>query len=85
MHRLKSIVSPLIRAQATALMIFRQRNWAEMQGFIEEYAAVVDRDTLSEIYHAAVDEPHQFLFIDLTASDVNTMFFVGFQSHIRVT
>ena len=84
-HRLKSIISPLIRAQATALMIFKQRNFTEFQNFIDDYDAVVDKKTLDQIYHTAVDQPYQFLYIDLTATDVNEMFDVGFQSHIRVS
>ncbi len=42
------------------------------------------RDDLERIYRIATEEPYQFLYVDLRASDVNDMFFIGFSKRIRI-
>ena len=36
------------------------------------------RNDLERIYRLATDEPYQFLYVNLRATDVNDMFFIGF-------
>ena len=42
------------------------------------------RDDLERIYRVATAEPYQFLYVDLRASSVNDMFFIGFSQRLRV-
>ena len=42
------------------------------------------REDLERTYRVATDQPFQFLYVDLRASDVNEMFFIGFSQRIRV-
>ena len=43
-----------------------------------------DKHDLERIYRLATEEPYQFLYVDLRATDVNEMFFIGFGRRIRV-
>ena len=43
-----------------------------------------DRNDLERIYRLATDQPYQFLYVNLRATDVNDMFFIGFSKRIRV-
>ena len=56
-HRIKNVVNPIVRAQATALFIFRQKAFLELQNFLEENSATVGKDILEKIYRIAVAEP----------------------------
>ena len=84
-HRIKNVVNPIVRAQATALFIFRQKAFVELQNFLEENSATVGKDILEKVYRIAVAEPYQFLYVDLRATDPNEMFFIGFKQRIRVS
>ena len=84
-HRIKNVVKPIVRAQATALFIFRQKAFLELQNFIEESSATVGEDILEKVYRIAVAEPYQFLYVDLRATDPNEIFSIGFKQRIRVS
>ena len=43
-----------------------------------------DKSDLERIYRVATAEPFSFLYVDLRATDVNDMFFIGFSKRIRV-
>ena len=52
---------------------------------LEEYSASLpSREDLERIYRIATEEPYQFLYVDLRATDVNDMFFIGFSKRIRI-
>ncbi len=77
-----------MRAQATALFIFRQKAFLELQAFLEENSATVGKDILERVYRLATMEsgPFQFLYVNLKAgNDLNNMFFIGFQHRIRIS
>ena len=84
-HRTKNVLKPIIRAQATALFIFRQKAFLELQAFLEENSATLGKDVLEKVYRLAVSQPFQFLHVNLKTLDINEMFFIGFQQRIRVT
>ena len=84
-HRTKNVLNPIIRAQATALFMFRQKAFLELQAFLEENSATVGKDVLEKVYRLAVSQPVQVLYVNLKTLDINEMFFVGFQQRIRVT
>ena len=66
---------PIIRVNATELFVYRLRKMNDLDTFIDEVSAVVDKKTLLELYHTATSEPHSFLYVKLTARDKNDMFF----------
>ena len=57
----------------------------EVIAFLEEDSAVVGKETMEQIYKLATSQHHQFLFVRLTATDVNDMFYNGVQQRIRIT
>ena len=84
-HRSRGILNPVVRSQVTGVLFFKQRNYLELQAFLEEHSAMLpSRDDLERIYRVATAEPYQFLYVDLRASSVNDMFFIGFSQRIRV-
>ena len=79
-----NIVPPIVRAQATALFIFRQKSAASLAAFIEENSANVGKETLLQVYKIATEEPFSFLYVSLRATDVNDMFFIRFEKRMRI-
>ena len=56
----------------------------EIETFIEEQSALVDKKTLHKIYQLATEEPYSFLFVKLRESDVNKIFMIRFEKAIEV-
>ena len=56
----------------------------EIDTFIEEQSALVDKKTLYEIYKLATEEPYSFLFVKLRSSDVNNIFMVRLEKEIHI-
>ena len=82
----KNVVNPIVRAQATALFVFRQKAFMELQAFLEENSATVGKAILERVLATMESGPFQFLYVNLRAgNDLNNMFFIGFQSGIRIT
>ncbi len=48
-------ISPIIRKNITDLYIFRLRNFADMEAWLEEMAAIYGKKTLVQLYHTATD------------------------------
>ena len=77
-------MSPIIRVNATSLIVFKLRNFKEYQAIEEENSAAVSKDDFKAIYDAAVAEPYSFLYIDLTAKNVDSMFYLRFERPIAL-
>ena len=77
-------LSTLIRVNASELFVFRLRNNQDLQTFIDEVSALVDKQTLLEMYKLATKEAFSFLYIKLTAKDINDMFYIKFGQKIMV-
>lgn len=75
-------ISPVIRKNITDLYIFRLRNHADMEAWLEEVSAVYDKKTLIQLYKMATDIPHGFLYIKLTATNVKDMFYSSFSKKL---
>ena len=73
---------PTIRINATALIVYRLRNQKELDAFLEETSALLDKKTLLDIYNYATKEEYSFLFVNLVAKDVNNMFYKTFKEVI---
>ena len=75
---------PIIRVNATELYVFRLRNYRDLETFIEEVSALIDKKSLMEIYNLATAEPYSFLYVKLTAKKKDDIFMVKFNKKITI-
>ena len=75
-------VHPIIRKNATALVVFRLRSVAEKQAIVEENSAVYSKDVVEEIYEAATEAPHSFLYVNFLAKKREDLFWEGFTQRL---
>ena len=75
---------PIIRVNATELYVFRLRNYRDLESFVEEVSALIDKKSLMEIYNLATSEPFSFLTVDLTAKKKDNIFMVKFNKRITI-
>ena len=73
-----SSIAPIIRVNATELYVYRLRNYNDVQTFIEEISALIDKKTLLDIYNLATSEPFSFLYVNLRAKKKNDIFHIRF-------
>ena len=78
------VISPIVRKNVTDLIIFKLRNYADLEGIVEELGALTDKKILHNIYKQATAEPYAFLYVNLTAKDINKMFWINFDKQITV-
>ena len=74
----------IIRLNASSLYIFKLKNQTELDAFIEESSALVDKKKLLEMYNEAVREPYSFLYININSKDVNKMFYIRFEKVFKI-
>ena len=80
-----NVLAPIIRLNSSALFIFRLKNMNEVNAFLEENSALVDKSSLYEMYQQAVnDAPYSFFFINTNAKDVNHMFYIRFEKRFEI-
>ena len=77
-------IHPIIRVNATELYVYRLRSTKDLDTFIEEVSAVLDKKTLLQIYNMATSEPHSFLYVKLTATNKNNMFYMNLNKKILI-
>ena len=75
-------VHPIIRVNAESLYIYRFRNSKDLETFIEEVSAAVDRKTLMKIYTQCTSEPFSFLYVKLTAKSIHDMFYCNLNKKV---
>jgi hypothetical protein len=75
-------VAPIIRVNATFLVVYRLRNAKDLETFLEELSAMLPRKELIEIYQLATKDPYSFLYINLVAKTLNDMFYITFKNKI---
>ena len=74
----------IIRLNASSLYIFRLKNQTELDAFIEESSALVDKKTLLEMYKVAVKEPYSFFYININGKDINRTFYIRFEKAFQL-
>ena len=79
-----SALHPIIRVNAKILHVFRLRNYQDLQMFLDEVSALIDKKSLMEIYSLATSEPFSFLTVDLTAKKKDDIFMVKFDKKITI-
>lgn len=77
-------IHPIIRVNATELYVYRLRNNKDLEAFIDEISAVVDKKSLLELYNTATSEPYSFLYVKLTAKNKNEMFYQNFNRRLII-
>ena len=79
-----NVLAPIVRLNASALFIFTLKNINEVNSFIEENSALVNKDELYQMYRLAVnDAPYSFLYINTNAK-VNNMLFIRFEKALKI-
>jgi len=57
-------ITRAIRSNATSLILFQNKNQKMLDEIADECAGEIDPKTFMRLYHAAVKEKHDFLFLD---------------------
>ena len=74
----------IIRLNASSLYVFKLKNQSELDAFIEENSALVDKKTLLEMYKEAVKEPYSFFYININSKDINKTFHIRFEKAFQL-
>jgi hypothetical protein len=77
-------IHPIIRVNASDLYVYRLRNTKDLDTLIEEVSAVLDKKTLLQLYNLATSTPHSFLYIKLTESNKNDMFYINLNKKLVI-
>ena len=77
-------IHPTARANFKFYCVWKLNNAMERQKVIEELSALLPIKTLQAMYDLCTQERFGFWYIDLTAHDVNEMFYKGFDQRIVV-
>jgi hypothetical protein len=78
------VLSPIVRVNATALIVFRLRNTKEYDALSVENSAVVSRDSFTAICELATSEPYSFLCVSAMANTAGEMFWKNVEHAIPV-
>ena len=75
-----SSTAPIIRLNSSSLYIFKLKNMTEVNSFLDENSALVDKKTLYDMYQQAVnDQPYSFFYINCNSQDINKTFYIRFE------
>ena len=77
-------IHPIIRTNATELFVYRLRNQKDLDAFLEELSALYDKKTLLRLYQHATEAPYAFLYVKLTASNRDDMFYLNLSKKLSV-
>ena len=78
-------LAPIVRLNSSSLYIFKLKNMAEVEAFVQEQSALVDKNTVCNIYKLPTeDAKYSFLFVKLRESDVNKIFMIRFEREIHI-
>ena len=73
------VISPIVRKNLTHLFVFRLRNAADLEAWIEDFGAAYAKKTLHRLYRLATDAPRSFLYINLMSRSKEDMFYIQFK------
>ena len=74
----------IIRLNSSSLYIFKLKNQSELDAFIEESSALVDKKNPLEIYKEATKEPYSFLYININSKNINKTFYIRFEKAFQL-
>ena len=79
------VLSPLIRVNATDLIIFRIRSLQDLDAIAEETSALTHgKRSFYTLYQEATKDPFSFLYIRLVSPDLTHMFWVRFEKQLAL-
>ena len=76
-------LATILRVNADSLYVFRLRNYSDLQTFIDEVSAIIDKQVLLQMYKIATDIDFGFLTVKLTSRNKKEMFMIKFDSYIE--
>ena len=77
-------ISPLVRVNATELYVFRLRSNQDLECFVHEVSALVDKQTLLRIYKMATEKAFSFLYVKLSEKTLNDIFIVNLTKKVLI-
>ena len=77
-------IHPIIRVNATSLIVYRLRNNRELGSFLEEVSGLSSKKELLSIYKVATEDAYSFLYVNLAARNIGEMFFKNFTGRIEL-
>jgi hypothetical protein len=77
-------LSLIMRVNFQFMIVWRLRNYKEIEAVIEELSALYPKKVLLEMYHLATDEPYGFWVVLMTAKKKSEMFYKGFDEKLVV-
>ena len=77
-----NLISTVIRCNTRCLLVWRLRNFKEIESLCEEMSGVYDARTVLELYRVATEEPYSFLFIRLDAKIRRDIFWLRFEARL---
>jgi hypothetical protein len=77
-------IHPILRVNATSLIVYRLRNNKELESFLEEVSGLTGKKELMAIYKLATEEEYSFLYVNLAARRVSEMFYKNFMGRIEL-
>jgi hypothetical protein len=75
-------IAPIIRVNVSFMIVYRLRNFKDLDAFLEELSAMLPRKELLELYNLATKEPYSFLYCNLVAKKLNDMFYITFKKKV---
>ena len=78
-QKFKLSIPRIVRLNCSHYFIFRLGQKSERDDVLAEFSALVDMNTLLDIYTDATSEPYSFLYIDRTQHDLNNIFHKKFE------
>ena len=67
-------LSAVVRTQARAWFVGRLRSEEELKAWASQVSALLPKKMFLEVYRAATSERYSFLYVNLTAQDLNRTF-----------
>ena len=74
----------IVRLNSSSLYIFKLKNQSELDAFIEESSALVDKKALLEMYKEGTKEPYSFFYININSKDINKTFYIRFEKAFQL-
>ena len=73
------ILHPVLRVNATDLIVFKLRSLLEMDAIVDENSAAFGKDATEALLKAATTEPYSFLWLNARAKDFRELFWLRFE------
>ena len=77
------LVGPVIRKNCRSMLIWKLRNYKEIEAFSEELSGYYPAKVIQELYRVAVEhQPYSFMFVRLDAKKPEDVFWLRFEARL---